>query len=363
MNFDKNAVKKLSQKEAAGILLKSGTPVYIIGSIILASSLLSLTGNCKVNSLIFIIPCILLIAFGFRKFLLNNERKEKFLTSKLLDQAIKSEKKKGNKLSKEEIEKIKFEYDPIFHDKVITGVHREKDNEYARNIRNAERKVKSLENSRKNEIRRIDDSRWQTVDGENLKYNLIEGKIRINKTEHLFSAIKGAEVNKQDSYRVITTNNTVTKEKGKSKKHISLSKALVGGVLLGPAGAIVGGAMGKTTTNGKTTTSGTSVSNSIPTCNHIGVVIDINGFKSEVVLLNRTVDQSSRVYITSLQRAEEIVSKLHFLATQPVPEAFIKVEEETSVLEYDKQIVEAQEELEKVKANKPTYDIPEKYLR
>lgn len=192
---------------------------------------------------------------------------------------------------------------------------------------------------------------------------MIEGKIRINQTEHLLSAIKGAEVNKQDSYRVITTNNTVTTEKGKSKKHISLGKAVVGGALFGSVGAIVGGAMGKTRTNGKTTTSGTLVSNSIPTCNHIGVVIDINGFKSEVILLNRTVDQSSRVYITSLQRAEEIVSKLHFLATQPVPETFTKIEEKTSVLEYNKQIVEAQEKLEQVKANTPTYDISEKYLR
>lgn len=348
MKFDKNTVKKLSKKETNLILLKSGTLFYIIGSIILASSLLSLTGNCKVNSLVFIIPGILLIAFGFRKFLLNNERKEKFLTSKLLDQAIKLEKKKGNRFSKEEIEKIKFEYDPIFHDKIIAGIHREKDNEYARNVRNAERKVKSLENSRKNEIRRIDNNRWQTVDGENLKYNLVEGKIRINKTEHLFSAIKGAEVNKQDSCRVITTENGESKTKGE----ISACGAAFGSF------GIMGGR-----TRGTTTTSNKSVSNSIPTCNHIGVVIDINGFKSEVVLLNRTVDQSSRVYITSLQRAEEIVSKLHFLATQPVPETFIKVEEETSVLEYDRQIVEAQEELEKVKANTPTYDIPKKYLR
>lgn len=105
MNFDKNAVKKLSQKEATSILLKSGTPFYGIGSIILALNLLSSTGNCKVNSLVFIISVVLLIAFGFRKFLFNNERKEKFLTSKLLDQAIKSEKRKVINLVKRKSKK------------------------------------------------------------------------------------------------------------------------------------------------------------------------------------------------------------------------------------------------------------------
>lgn len=133
--------------------------------------------------------------------------------------------------------------------------------------------------------------------------------------------------------------------------------AVAGGLLLGPVGAVVGGSA-----LGKTTSKGNSVSNSIPTCNHIGVIIDIDGFKSEVILLNHTVDQSSEQYTNALQNAEAIVSKLHYLATQPVPKIFKKVEEEASVLEIGKQIAKAQEELEKVKADKPTYDIPDKYL-
>ena len=91
-------------------------------------------------------------------------------------------------------------------------------------------------------------------------------------------------------------------------------------------------------------------------------MVDIDGFKSEVILLNNTVDQSSNTYKIALQNAEEIVSKLHFLATQPVPKTFIKVEEEKSVLDIDKSIVQAQKDLEKIKAEKPNYEIPEKYL-
>lgn len=351
MKFDKNTVKKLSKKEQNIILLKSGMPFYIIGGIILLFGLLILAGNAGSSSLVFVITGIILIAVGFKNLLLRNEKREKFLTSKLLAQAIKSEKRKGNKLSKEEIEKIKFEYDPIFNDKIIADIHKSQDNKYFKSIKNAEEKIKFLQNVKRNEIRKLYNERWQILYGENLKYNFIEGKIKVNQTEHLFSSIKGAEVNKSDLYRVIT------EEKGKSKKHVSLGKALVGGVLFGPIGAIAGGAMGKTTKNSK------SISNSIPTCNHIGVIIDINGFKSEIILLDHTVDQSSEEYQKSLQLAEEIVSKLHFLATQSVPKVFKKVEEETSVLEYEKQIVIAQKELEKVKANKPTYDIPKKYLR
>ena len=363
MTFDRNAVKKLSKKEENRILLKSGTLFYIIGAIISVLGLLMLMCNFGLGSLAVIIPGIFITLIGFKNLLLKNEKREKFLTSKLLGKAIKLEKQNGNKLSKEEVKKINFKYDPIFHDKVMMHIHKTEDNKYFKNIKNAEDKIKFLKNARKNEIQKFSNNRWQTAGGKNLEYNLVEGKIRINQTEHLFSAIRAAEVNKQDSYRIITTDKVITKEKGKSKKHISVGKALVGGILFNVPGAIVGAAMGKRTTKKELVTNGTSVSNSIPTCNHIGVVIDINGFKSEVILLNHTVDQSSSYYKTSLQYAEEIVSKLHFLATQPVPENFKKVEEEISVLEYDRKIVSAQEELKKIKANKPTYDIPQKYLQ
>ena len=123
--------------------------------------------------------------------------------------------------------------------------------------------MKSLQTARVNEINRINNERWQSVGNGNLMYNLVEGKININQTIHLFSSIKGAEVNKEESYRVVTT------ESGRSKKHVSLGKAVVGGALLGPVGAIAGGAMGKTTTRGN------SVSNSIPSAFSFSTIASI----------------------------------------------------------------------------------------
>lgn len=351
MKFDKNSAKNLDKREANKILFKSGLYYYIIGGICLILGIILLILKNDGPSIIFFISSIVLSIIGIKNMFLSGEKKERVLTSKLVDIAIKHEKEKGNSLTKDDIDKIKFEYDPIFHDKIVAQVHKMQDEEYDTNVKNAEINVEKLESLRTNEIKRIADERWQSIGNNYLKYNLTEGKILINQTEHLFTSIKGAEVKKEESYRVVTV------EYGKSKKHVSLGKAVVGGVLLGPLGAIAGGAMGKTTSNGN------SVSDSIPTCNHIGVIVDIDGFKTEIVLLDNTVDQSTNIYKEALQNAEEIVSKLHYLATQPVPKTFTKVENEQSVLDIDKQIKEARQKLEDAKDDKPTYEIPERYLK
>ena len=236
-------------------------------------------------------------------------------------------------------------------EKVSNKVHKERDREYSNNVASAENRLKLLERAKQNEIDRLENSRWQNCGVNGFSYNLIEGKIKIGNSTYLFSEIKGAEIVKEDSFRMITT------QTAKSKKHMSLGKAVVGGALLGPLGAVAGSTMGKTTTTGK------AVSNSIPTCNHIGVKVDINGFSSEIVVLSTTIDQSNALYNNSLNKAQTIVDKLRELASTPVPKSFKKVEEEDSVLSYDSQIEEAEKELEKAKNNKPNYDIPESYLK
>lgn len=236
--------------------------------------------------------------------------------------------------------------------KVENKVHKERDKEYNNKVKTAQTKLKNLENSKNTEIQRIANSRWENCGSNNFSYNMTEGIVSINGTTHKFSEIKGAEIVKEDAYRVIIT------ETGKSKKHASLGGAVAGGLILGPVGAVVGGsALGKTKTSGK------SVSNSIPTCNHIGVKVDINGFSSEIVLLNQTVDQSSNTYTSNLNIAQKIVDRLGVLSQTPVPTKFLKPEEEQSVKNLEKQIEEAAKELREVTEDKPTYEIPESYLK
>lgn len=236
-------------------------------------------------------------------------------------------------------------------EKVNKKVHRERDNEYNYRVKQAQNKLNRLENARKNEINRIAQNRWQDFGNKNFRYNITEGTIIVNGNLHLFSEIKGAEVRKQDSFRMIT------KETGKSKKHISVGKAVVGGALFGPIGAIAGGAMGNTTSNGE------SISNTIPTCNNISVVVNLAGFTSEIVILSQTVDQSSAIFNTHISTAQKIVDKLRELSKIPVPKTFLKPEEEQTVLNFDSQIEAAAKELRETIAKKPTYEIPESYLK
>lgn len=287
---------------------------------------------------------------GIRGWFVKGEKRDALLTSKLVEKAIK-EKKANGEITKEDIDKIKFAYDPTFRQKVIDKIHHECDKEYERCIKNCEHNISSLEKARNKEIKRIEESRWQNIVDKNLRYNMTEGKLLFNNTTVLFSSIKGAAVNINESYRV------ETKETGKSKKHASVGGAVVGGLMFGAVGAIVGGtALGKTTNNSNINT------NNIPTANHLGVIVDIDGFKSEIVLLNETVDQDSDAFKKAIEKAQTIITKLQFLSTTPVPENFLKPEEEASVVEFDNKIIAAHNDLEAAKANTPTYEIPEKYL-
>lgn len=245
---------------------------------------------------------------------------------------------------------MRFENDPLFHKKVMNDVHKNDDAKYNARIHQIEAQKQKLQKGRASEIQRISNRRWESVGGGKLMYNTTEGKVRINQTETAFSSIQGAELNIENSYRI------VTHESGKAKKHASLGGAVAGGVLFGPIGAMAGGiGLGKTKTNS------TSTSNSIPTCNHLGVMVNIGGFMSEIPLISSTVDQSSSQYTNAQRNAQEIITKLRLLAQTPVPETFLKVEDESSVLNFDGQIIEADKELEIAKADTPKYEIPEKY--
>lgn len=245
-------------------------------------------------------------------------------------------------------------------EKVNNKVHKEQDKEYNTEVRNAQNKLKQLQSSREREIQRIANSRWQSIGDKSFSYNMTEGKIIVNGSTYLFSDIKGAEIVKQDSFRTIT--NTTETGKSKSKKHASLGGGLLGTAVAGPVGAVVGGSiLGKTTQKGKTNT--VTNSNDIPTCYHIGVNVNLNGFNTEIVLLSRTVDQSSAIHNNTVKNAQLIVDKLRNLSQTPVPKKYLQPEEEQSVLNIEKEIEEAAKELKTVSDDKPTYEIPESYLK
>lgn len=288
---------------------------------------------------------------GFRGLFIKGEKRESYLASKIVSYTIKEYKKSGKELSKEQIDKIKFAYDPIFKQNVINSIHKDCDSNYLQAIKACENEINSLKKARAKEISKLEDKRWEKIIIKELKFNSIEGKISIYNSIVLFSDITNAEIKITESYR------TESEEKGNSKKRASLGGAVAGALVAGGVGAVVGGTvLGKTTHKSKIETQ------QIPTASYVGVVIDINGFKNEIALLTKTVDQDSHKYKEAIEDAQKIISKLQYLSSIPVPKTYLSVEEEASVVTIDKDISLATIRLEEVKANTPKYEIPEKYL-
>ena len=145
----------------------------------------------------------------------------------------------------EEKELMKFISNPTYREKTIMKIHKERDAQYNHNVKAVENDINKLTKERTNEITRIANARWEIIANGKFAINRTEGKAKINQTDVLFSSIKGAEMNAQQGFRVITTDNS------KTKKHASVGGALVGGALFGPIGAMAGGVgLGKTKTKG-----------------------------------------------------------------------------------------------------------------
>lgn len=254
----------------------------------------------------------------------------------------------------EEKELFKFVNNPKYRAKVIDRIHKERDREHEKKVKTVEKELDKLIKVRTDEIKKIANARWEKVAGGGLEINRTEGKVRINGSEHLFSNIQGSELNMLSGFRVVTKEQSHSK----SKKHASLKGALAGSILMGPPGTVIGGVgLGKT----KTKTTGKSVSNQIPTCMHLGVLVNIDGFISEIVLISSQVDQSGWIFNEAQKNAQTLIAQLDILAHTPVPNSFLKPEEEMSVKAIDNQISNKREELEATIAERPVYTLPAIY--
>lgn len=316
-DFNRDAAKLLDKKQAQKLLLMKGLIFYIIAAALLVAGIVLLFFVLWLGIVLIVLALVAGI-FGAKNIFLKEQKREDLLTSILVAEKIKSEKLRGKIFTKEDIAKIKFEYDPLFRNKVESKVRKDADDAYERRIKNCQINLDDLQEKRNAEIRKLTEARWETVGDTSVKFNMTEGKVLVNGTEYPFTAIISAELNKEDSYRLVA---------GKATKENPDPDSV-----------------------------------RIETCNHVGVMVNIGGYQSEVVLLKITADQADKLYIKAMNNAKEVITKLRYLATVPVPESFLPVEDEASVIAIDDKIIEANRELDAAKADKPTYDIPSQYL-
>ena len=316
-DFNRDAAKLLDKKQAQKLLLMKGLIFYIIAAALLVAGIVLLFFMVWLGIVLIVLALVAGI-FGAKNIFLKEQKREDLLTSILVAEKIKSEKLRGKIFTKEDIAKIKFEYDPLFRNKVESKVRKDADDAYERRIKNCQINLDDLQEIRNAEIRKLTEARWETVGDTSVKFNMTEGKVLVNGTEYPFTAIISAELNKEDSYRLVA---------GKATKENPDPDSV-----------------------------------RIETCNHVGVMVNIGGYQSEVVLLKITADQADKLYIKAMNNAKEVITKLRYLATVPVPESFLPVEDEASVIAIDDKIIEANRELDAAKADKPTYDIPSQYL-
>lgn len=316
-DFNRDAAKLLDKKQAQKLLLMKGLAFYVIAAILLVAGIVLLFFVLWLG-IVLILLALVAAVFGVKNIFLKEQKREDLLTSILVEEKIKSEKLRGKIFTKEDITKIKFEYDPVFRNKVESKVRKDADDAYERRIKNCQVNLQDLEEKRNAEIRKLREARWEAVGDTEVKFNMTEGKVLVNGTEYRFDAIISAELNKEDSYRLVA---------GKATKENPDPDSV-----------------------------------RVETCNHVGVMVNIGGYQCEVVLLKITADQTDKLYTKAMNNAKEVITKLRYLATVPVPESFLPVEDEASVIAIDDKIIEANRELDAAKADKPTYDIPSQYL-
>lgn len=119
---------------------------------------------------------------------------------------------------------------------------------------------------------------------------------------HTIDEVKNVEILEEEHEGV------VTKTKGKDKRKVSIGKGLVGAVLLGPAGAIIGGTQGKVKKNS------TSISENVSLCDKLTLKITMENDELTILLISETIDKKDQQYKKQIESANSVLNEFETLA-------------------------------------------------
>ena len=107
----------------------------------------------------------------------------------------------------------------------------------------------------------------------------------------------------------------------------------------------------------------TTNTENIPTCLHLSVTVIVSGIKEEIVLISKETDLNSSEYRKAQSKAKEIALMLRAISETPMPDTFVPVVREPSVLQVDERIAAAQKELVDIFENPMKYLQDAKYMK
>ncbi len=305
-----------------------GFPLFIWGILLLVCALVMFIGEYTVKTTFLgVIGMLLDSELGWISLLLTGvflcglcifymdksfPEKDAYIKSIYVKEVIKSEKAKGKHFSAEEIDKIKYKYDPIYRLDVLYKSNKKVIKKHLKDFKSEVTKLKNLEGSRKNKIRDLKNLRWVTFGKHGLQYNVTEGKIAVNGVVSFFDRIEDVSI--KDERTQIREKNPDT---GRMRK--------------------------------------------VKVTNYLGVMVNIKNEVLSVDVLNITTHIDSWKYRVSMEEAKNIMKQVKYLAHLPVPENPPKVEENEAVLALDEEILQLKEKIKSMRTSCPEIRIPAKY--
>ena len=227
----------------------------------------------------------------------------------------------------EEKKRFKYENNLKYRERVNKKIRRRTDKQYDKKLKKLQFEEKSLSEARLKVIKKLQEARWKPLYKKNIIVNRTEGKIRINGTDYLFENIGNTRLIANIS------NSTVTSGRVKTKFKPSIGGALAGGSMYGVAGAAAGGVL-----FGKEKTRDTRRTATVTNCTYVGVEVIMYGKPVNISIFTGATGLESKIYSEALVKAQVIMSQLAGLAATPMPESYLRVDEEPDVVALDKVI-------------------------
>lgn len=365
--FDSDIINRLTTSRKRRILLE-GREIFVVFAIVIFTlGLMIMLGGEGLWGMWFIIlALVLFIASASRILFMNSAKQDRFIMASLVEKSIRrTERKTGKVFSEAERDKIRFKYDPIFHDQITAHSCKHLQSRHRQKIIHLRQELKFLERERGFELEKLKRLRWQNTGTRDLYYSLEEGKVRINQNivcdfSELKRAVLVLNTNQRYAKRVsgsavkqrcrIARNKAKTKIDQQVGKHIKSQNPGVEEIL--PESTAI--PIAKTELMTKYPVS---------ICGQLGVKIEFQDNTSTVVmLLPNTVDWRNKKCQKAYRLARQIENELQLLINTPQPSKALSVEQSSIIKDYDRKIKRIRKRLRAAETEIPQPEIPSRYL-